>query len=390
MMGQNDFLATWNFDNMTPAVSSITGSGADDVNGEDVLFGPGVTVPTPNPPGRYPQGNPSSGLAYSGAGWTFSTTLNANDYLQCCVNTDPGTVFDPGTSVGFVFDNRRSSTGPTGYEVLASANNFSSFSNIGTGSFSGTSFVTTGPFTYTIPPTPVTTRVCFRVYGYGASNAPHCRWSTRLLHVCFRVYGYGASNAAGTLRFDNIQISSLNALPVTWLSFEARATDGGSIALDWATATETQNDYFAVERSADGARFTEIGRVPGAGNSTTVQTYAFRDENPLPGLNYYRLRQVDADGQYAFSRTVAVTTSKNAPALTIAPNPAAEFITVQFAQVAEAPVQWLLADASGRVLRSGTADTERFDLPVSDLAAGVYVLQVVAATWTNGVMFIRK
>ena len=71
--------------------------------------------------------------------------------------------------------------------------------------------------------------------------------------------------------------------------------------VEWETATELNNDYMAVERSADGRRFDEIGRVQGAGNSNTPLRYELLDEQPLSGRSYYRLRQVDFDGTTSYS-----------------------------------------------------------------------------------------
>ena len=91
-----------------------------------------------------------------------------------------------------------------------------------------------------------------------------------------------------------------SALPITLTSFTAKPS-GKDVLIEWETATELNNDYMAVERSADGRRFEEIGRVPGAGNSNTPIRYALTDDQPLPGLSYYRLRQVDFDGTTSYS-----------------------------------------------------------------------------------------
>jgi len=365
--GQGSFTATWNFDNSTPEVSSITGNGAPNLNGQDAVFGPGVGEPQ-GPEFRYPQGNPSSGKAYSGDEWTTSSSPDESDYLQFCVDTDPGTVFNPGAAVGIRFDERRSGTGPRAFEVRASTDDFDTFTSlVPLGSMpDNTSWRSQGPYSFTIPASPVVTEVCFRIYGYSAEGN------------------------TGTWRFDNVQISGPSSLPVTWLSFEARADDSGSVALDWATTTETQNDHFAVERSADGARYQAIGHVNGAGTSTVINHYAYTDENPLPGVNYYRLRQVDFDGSYTFSRTVAVTTRTTTTALAVFPNPATDYITVQLAHNTAELLEWRLIDAGGRTLRSGTTEAARFDLPVYDLPAGLYGLQVVTAQGTAMQPFLRQ
>lgn len=95
-------------------------------------------------------------------------------------------------------------------------------------------------------------------------------------------------------------------LPVTWLDFTAEAGTN-QVNLQWATASELNNDFFLVQRSVDGINFESIGVVDGMGTSSTVQNYSFIDTEPLKGLIYYRLRQTDFNGQYEYSDIVTVT-----------------------------------------------------------------------------------
>lgn len=96
-----------------------------------------------------------------------------------------------------------------------------------------------------------------------------------------------------------------NPLPVTWLNFYGKA-NLTNVELAWATASEKDNDYFDVERSLNGIEFTAVGRVYGAGNSITQKSYSYTDDYPLIGTAYYRLKQVDFNGEYDYSKTIAV------------------------------------------------------------------------------------
>ena len=78
------------------------------------------------------------------------------------------------------------------------------------------------------------------------------------------------------------------------------------INLEWITASETNNKYFSVQRSTNGSEFTEIAKVPGAGNSTSMLKYLYKDLNPIPGINYYRLVQYDHDNKTSQSNIVAI------------------------------------------------------------------------------------
>ncbi|NTW33943.1 MAG: hypothetical protein HGB12_15230 [Bacteroidetes bacterium] len=94
-------------------------------------------------------------------------------------------------------------------------------------------------------------------------------------------------------------------LPVELLEFNANAVCG-EIELDWITASETNNDFFTIERSVDAVTFSIVGYMNGAGNSNEIIRYSYTDKNPIPGISYYRLKQTDFDGKFTFSPIVAV------------------------------------------------------------------------------------
>ncbi len=96
-------------------------------------------------------------------------------------------------------------------------------------------------------------------------------------------------------------------LPVTLANFEGR-NKGAENSLNWVTATETNTDYYQVERSSNAIDFTGIGKTPATGNSTNSRQYSFTDAAPLSGVNYYRLRMVDKDGYYSYSPVIKVLT----------------------------------------------------------------------------------
>lgn len=94
-------------------------------------------------------------------------------------------------------------------------------------------------------------------------------------------------------------------LPVRLVEFTARSTPRG-IELKWSTASENACDGFVIERSTDLSRWTGIGFIDGAGYSTQLVSYGFEDEAPVSGINYYRLKQFDIDGNFEIFQTVAI------------------------------------------------------------------------------------
>ncbi len=89
------------------------------------------------------------------------------------------------------------------------------------------------------------------------------------------------------------------------ISFSA-SQERRNVALKWETSSETNNDFFTVERSKDGRLFAQIGYVSGAGTSADAQQYSFIDKNPKRGRNYYRLSQTDLEGHTVTFEVIAL------------------------------------------------------------------------------------
>lgn len=109
----------------------------------------------------------------------------------------------------------------------------------------------------------------------------------------------------GITSFSEFSAAEAAALPIELILFTAKL-NGDQVDFAWITATEINNEYFTVERSADALYFEEVIQVPGAGNSNTVLEYFAVDEDPYIGLSYYRLKQTDYDGNYEYSHLVSI------------------------------------------------------------------------------------
>lgn len=111
---------------------------------------------------------------------------------------------------------------------------------------------------------------------------------------------------------DNIELFEINPLPVELISFEGISTDHGNL-LTWKTASEQNSDYYLIERSTTG-EFNEnsvIGQKLGAGNSNQVISYNFLDNNFKREINYYRITQVDTDGNFKIYGPIAIDNRYN-------------------------------------------------------------------------------
>ncbi len=135
---------------------------------------------------------------------------------------------------------------------------------------------------------------------------------------------------AGAISLNRNQVVGCDAmgapLPIVLKSFKGKSV-GATIQLNWSTATETNNDYFSIQRSNDAVSFTEVLRVQGRGNSGVVNDYSAIDEQPFYGTAFYRIQQTDFDGTNTLSDIIEVNSKKSQP-YTIHPNPFSTAITV--------------------------------------------------------------
>ena len=184
--------------------------------------------------------------------------------------------------------------------------------------------------------------------------------------------------AGGLLNVYSVGLSYVYAdvagpLPVTLVAFSGRPTAGG-VALGWQTASEVNNSYFAVERAPDGQpeSWAELGRVAGGGTRHESRRYEFLDAAPGGG-GYYRLRQVDADGQAHYSPVVVVRAGAGL-ALSAYPSPATATLLVASATEA----RLALFTARGELVRHYPVRAGQQALDVSALPTGIYYLRDVA------------
>lgn len=122
--------------------------------------------------------------------------------------------------------------------------------------------------------------------------------------------------------------TTMQPLPIELLNFTAEISKTLSIKLKWVTATEMSNQYFVVEKSFDGISFNSIDTVLGAGNSNSVKTYEVYDMSPGPQVNYYRLKQVDFNGNFSYSYITSAEFIQEGIQVEIAPNPSQGYFII--------------------------------------------------------------
>ncbi|GAA4494734.1 hypothetical protein GCM10023172_05380 [Hymenobacter ginsengisoli] len=184
--------------------------------------------------------------------------------------------------------------------------------------------------------------------------------------------------ATGVSSFSTFAVGSTAPLPVQLVRFGAQRTAASAVAVGWATASEENCAQFEIERSVDGRQFQRVGTVACAGSQGLAHSYTFRDD-AAAGAYYYRLRQVDADGQTQYSTVAYVSQSADtALGLSAFPNPTTGTVTL-LGLPASAAVTLSLTSALGQPLLATSvgslpAATAALNAALRTCAPGVYVL----------------
>jgi hypothetical protein len=166
-------------------------------------------------------------------------------------------------------------------------------------------------------------------------------------------------------------------LPLKLISFTAERKTGISY-LQWVTDNEKGADRFDIQRSYDGITFTTIGHTA-ARNSSRQEQYFYEDRTPLQGIAYYRIKPVDIDGKFSYTRIIAVTENQFSNNSFLVLNPAKSVITVFNKSGYDGPFDYRLFNAAGQLVLKGNVNMTingSAVLPVSSQSAGVYVLEL--------------
>lgn len=203
------------------------------------------------------------------------------------------------------------------------------------------------------------------IAGNGTANMnPSCCTSIQSLDTECMNYAYEAAS-----------------LPVEWLEFRAENRQN-TAELSWSTASEKNSDHFLVEHSERNAGFGVVGRVEAAGNSMEKRTYRFVHSRPSEGTNYYRIRQVELDGKFEFSKIIAVEFTELEDQLTVFPNPSeGSGLSIRFISKEQRQIRLAVFDLTGRQILTGFKEVEKgvnvLDLDVAAFFPGIYLLQTL-------------
>lgn len=182
-----------------------------------------------------------------------------------------------------------------------------------------------------------------------------------------------------TSNFTDAVSTNCSVVPVKFALFEGKVNNA-AINLHWQTATEINNAGFDVERSSNGTSgWQVIGTVAGKGNSVQLNDYTFTDNNPLSGVNYYRLNQKDLDGNSSYSKIISVAFS-SASTNRLYPTMAVSKIHLDISDRSLIQTPYIIFDNNGKHVASGIIRSAQQTIDVSNLNKGIYFLKIQSGT----------
>jgi hypothetical protein len=213
--------------------------------------------------------------------------------------------------------------------------------------------------------------------GWNSFDIPLSSYAGRDLAAIIQ-FKFESVTPGTTVYLDNIYFWKAATLPVSLTEFKA-TKNGNSTLLNWRTESESNNKGFGVERSENGIDWTQIQFVNGNGTTSSTKYYSATDNNPINGLSYYRLVQVDNDGKQTNSAVLSVKFSfAEQIALSFYPNPAKNSLTVSLDKIENNDATLELINIEGKKIKTlhvNKQDSNRnITLDIKDYNKGTYLL----------------
>ncbi|MBE9466307.1 T9SS type A sorting domain-containing protein [Dyadobacter subterraneus] len=178
---------------------------------------------------------------------------------------------------------------------------------------------------------------------------------------------------------------TIDPLPVTLASFSAKVQPSEatkSVVLNWTTTQEKNSDYFDIQHSTDAKQWNVLGKVQAGNESSEIKRYDFTDTDPKNSTNYYRLKMVDKDGTFAYSRIESVSIDGKDLAVTLFPNPVSNELFVQ--DVSNQSVKELsIFNSNGQIVQQANSISPTKGINVEGLSNGLYIVKVLRTDGTQ-------
>lgn len=219
---------------------------------------------------------------------------------------------------------------------------------------------------------------CF--FLYNATTSPHVKdlGVNQKVNPTFA----GASQGRISYYIDDVSVEKVDVLPIKLLSFEGKNRVQG-VLLEWKTVSEKNNCTFEIQRGETPTQWNTIALIDGNFNSTVLREYQYLDVQPLTTTAYYRLKQVDCDGKFEYSKIISI--EGIAPKMSFQPNPVDDLVHISWDRPGEYQVS--IWNISGQeMIATKKYTSQEFDINISHFIPGVYLIKA----YNNGFSFTEK
>lgn len=249
---------------------------------------------------------------------------------------------------------------PQDFTTYTASTDFGSGQQIGTGNF----VLTSGPDLFTsVHNLQANTTYHIAIFEYNGFNQP--------LYL----------SPAKTFSF-----TTAGPVPVKLIGFQATVLNK-EVKLTWATVSEINSSHFVIQRSSDGIHFNNIGTIQAAGNSQVTMHYTFFDKNPLNGTSFYRLQQIDKDGQFEYSTVIRVH-FQGAGIFSLESNAVHDKLKIRSTALVN-KTGWKIINAAGQVVTKGLLSETTSLVDIATLPQGMYWLMLIDSSKNEILPFIR-
>lgn len=184
----------------------------------------------------------------------------------------------------------------------------------------------------------------------------------------------GSGAASGYSNYPSCTPPIPTSMPIKLASFIAKPTINSEVTLYWQTTSETDFSHFEIQRSRDAIGFESIGRHESQKIESDLLNYSFVDSKPFDQISYYRLKEVDLDGSYSFSKIVSVNSSNTEQKIFTFPNPVNEYFEIAGTKKDEIR-EISVFNIAGKKIKTLNEFTELID--ISDIKAQPLIVEII-------------
>ncbi|ADY52356.1 hypothetical protein Pedsa_1801 [Pseudopedobacter saltans DSM 12145] len=207
--------------------------------------------------------------------------------------------------------------------------------------------------------------------------------------------GFYQAEHSGITSFGSFSLQNTSTLPLDFVNFSLalkKNTVFSSVALNWITANEINTKDFLIERGTDRNNFITVGTISSK-NNAGLNYYSFNDNSPSYGTNYYRLKQIDNDGKFSFSKILSINIDNKIDIVTY-PNPSSKDLHISYPAKAFNHTVITISDMTGKIIRKidnyDVNDSSQFLYNIEDLKPQIYLLTVSNAVIFKSIKFVKN